>query len=282
MKKPDPTTFKAPLELVQAGPSPTGEEIASFEAKSRVRLPREFRSFLQQQDGGMPRPDCVSVGDMCLVVKKFLSLAELRSRHLPGVIEFAQSPFGDDYAISCRPLDYGRVYFVDHESADPDSMSLRAAAAWRAIPANVVLGFTRIASSFSAFLDSLHFGVSDWVEYLLERDPERFRRFIEEVGVDFKDEIGTPVVCLVAEYGTVAELQWLYDQGARAPDIVCRAVRNTRDPLNILRFLIGNGENARFAYQAGKPYPMGYAVRNNLTEVAAVLKELGVPESEAL
>lgn len=230
----------------------------------------------------MPSPNCLTVGASYLVVKEFNQLQGMWQRHLPGVIDFGCSPFGDDYSISCRKADYGCIYFVDHEAADPDCLSLRLTSAVRAVPAGWTRGFKRVASSFTAFLDALHFSSSGWLEYLLSTESARFRQFVNEVGLDFRDETDQPVICFAASYGTVEDVEWMYHQGARSPEIVCYAVRNTHDPIGILRFLLGQGEKADFAYVPGKPYAMGYALRNNLPEIVAVLKAYGVPDSPAL
>src|SRR4051794_10318349 len=112
MKPVDPTTFKAPFRLNRAGGPCLASDLKQFEQTHKLKLPGDFRSFLELHDGGDPQPDCFTKGELGIVVKRFFSCAELETFYLSGVVEFGSSPFGDRYAISCRFMDYGSVYFI--------------------------------------------------------------------------------------------------------------------------------------------------------------------------
>ncbi len=117
--------------------------------------------------------------------------------------------------------------------------------------------------------------------HLLRTSSDAFRAFAEEVAFVFDDEIGTPMISVVASYGSLDDFCFVAERTTDWPkDIVSKAVRNERDASSIVDYLLTRGADGEHCYVEGSPYPMGYAKKHNLTDVVEVLKRHGVPETQ--
>lgn len=143
----------------------TESMLARMEGELGVRLPSEYRGFLQLCNGGSvggalwfkgptPSGDSADAGVHHVGGfrdERYLSLAEARdcySGRIPHeLIWIMDDPFGNAICIGLRDRAYGRIYFWDHEcEPDPASWDGRLASS-----ENVSL----IADSFTAFVAGL-------------------------------------------------------------------------------------------------------------------------------
>ncbi len=274
--------FKAPLQMSNV----TGcAEVALHECESRlgVRMPPELRRFYLKHNGGYPRPDGYTLRSGFTVVIRIYAVEACRCSNVPGLLEFGDSIFGDHYAVSCRRMDNGSIYWIDHETCDPDSLSIRSLSMFRWLPLSIGAGIVKIADSFEELISNMHFSRGDWISHLLGKSSEEFRAFAQEVSFDFKDEIGTPLISMVASHGSMDDFRFVDEHTSSYPaDIVCQAVRNTRDSAAIADYLLSRGANGEHSYYEGKPYPMGYAKAHGLTDIIEVLKRHNIPDLPGL
>ena len=140
------------------GPTLSDREIAAFERRLDARLPHEYRTFLQECNGGIPDACYFSAVHERLLVQSFNRLApgrrddiETIARSYEGRIPssflpFAVDPQGSLFLISLREGTRGRVYFWDQER-EPES------------PTDELASFTNvyeIAPTFGEFLGALY------------------------------------------------------------------------------------------------------------------------------
>lgn len=139
----------------QAGPPATIEAIEACERRLGVSLPPDYRSFLQEQNGGDPEPNSF---EGAVAVRWFLSVGPVPIEGLEELeaIAYAYSPEGDaDYELPSEFLpvgeddfgnliclnvggdDSGAVYFWSHDTFVDENP------------------FTRLTDSFAAFFEAL-------------------------------------------------------------------------------------------------------------------------------
>lgn len=126
--------------------------LAAFEDVLGFVLPEDYRRFLLKHNGGRPVPSNFSIGGYDVSsVESFYGLHDgpdyarldvayndLANRLPDGVAPVASDSFGNQVCVACRPWQYGRILFWDHETED----------------------VTELAEDFDAFLDSLF----EWVD----------------------------------------------------------------------------------------------------------------------
>ena len=130
------------VEILDPNPfGPLSEKnLADFESQLNTSLPRDYKDFLLQYNGGHPDPSFfwIEPGKDGSEVLQFYGLhdgpAHLSIQTYAGVerygIPTTMLPIGDDGVGNSICLDlsaahFGEIYFLDHEThpyADPDSM----------------------------------------------------------------------------------------------------------------------------------------------------------------
>lgn len=139
--------FKGPIE---------DDIISDFENEIGIKIPKEYRDFLKEYNGGYPQPDGFSFGEQGdgSSVDRFLSLGCEKNHDLHkyfniykdripnGYLPIAHDPGGNLVLIKLS-ADKSMVYFWDHEDEadEGESPSMR----------NVYL----ISQSFHEFIDGL-------------------------------------------------------------------------------------------------------------------------------
>jgi hypothetical protein len=275
--------FKAPVQVTNTVGC-TEKALEECEGRWHIRIPADLRKFFLAHNGGYLKPDGYSPKDgFAIVIREMYSVEDSRCSYFPGLLEFGDSVFGDQYAVSCRKPDYGAIYWIDHETCDPDSLSSRLLSLFRWLPLSLATGMEKVAGSFAEVISNMHFSKGDWIEHLLDKSSDEFRAFAEEVAFDFTDEIGTPLISMVASYGSLSDFCFVAEHTASYPaDIVCRAVRNTREGAAITDYLLSKGANGEHCYREGDPYPMGYAKMHNLNDILDVLRRHHIPDAPGL
>lgn len=152
------------MKLNDSGEKITSEEIRSFEQDFSIVLPEDYKSFLEESNGGMPDGDYVfeffdEVTERInhSVIQEFFilntnedgSYNDLKNNCMnlwndealgKSDIPFALDPGGNYLCLSLNSDDYGTVYFCNHEYEDADTGYLVK---------------SKVADSFSKFLESL-------------------------------------------------------------------------------------------------------------------------------
>jgi hypothetical protein len=145
------------VALTMAGHSLTDADVATFEARQKVKLPASYRRFLLQSNGGRPDKEDILVVPgwpfKRTVVSFFFGIERSDTYELAdnitryeGRIPSDCIPIGDDVGgnILCLRIGgihEGEIYFWDHEaeSEQPESRS----------------NIYKVADSIQALLDSL-------------------------------------------------------------------------------------------------------------------------------
>ena len=153
------------MNLVKSGDALSEANINAFEKELGARLPKDYKSFIASNNGGVPEVDAlydfydeVLGEENTSVVRKFYPLqvksagieedsvarvAETmkRERAIPeDMLPVADDPYGNPICISLGERDYGAVYHLNHEFEDIDTGFLTK---------------SKIANSFAIFVDSL-------------------------------------------------------------------------------------------------------------------------------
>ena len=102
------------------------EELNDFETANQVKLPAEYRSFLLENNGGVPinqlnqSPQTIVTyifgmhnGDYYASLYKHIDMFNTR---LPlSCFPIASDPFGNLFIMSLHTENYGQIFFWDHE-----------------------------------------------------------------------------------------------------------------------------------------------------------------------
>ena len=139
-------------------PLPTAEDVRGFETKLGVVLPDDYKTFLLQKNGGIPKKAKIKIDLLGVkVVQQFYALTspansytlsyllEVYSERIPNyMLPIADDPAGNLYLCRLQPGDaYGNIYFWDHEEeADGKSQPYFD-------------NITLVADSFTNFLSKL-------------------------------------------------------------------------------------------------------------------------------
>jgi hypothetical protein len=133
------------------------DDIRSLEQKVGYSLPDDYRQFLLQYNGGVPKPECfefiTSSGEEDSLVRVFYSLNgndpyydllstvfETEGDIPESCLPIGEDPFGNLILLELSGNYRGQVYFWDHESERGDDLR-----------ANIFL----IANSFTEFTQKL-------------------------------------------------------------------------------------------------------------------------------
>jgi SMI1-KNR4 cell-wall len=124
------------------------------------RLPSDYEEFLKQFNGGWPEPDVITIqrGDKPyeVAIDRFFefrsgdsqdiekTISVYRDRIPDGTMPVAHDPGGNLILLSLRSVDYGHIYYWDHNEETEEGVEPSMA--------NVFF----IATSFKNFLDQLH------------------------------------------------------------------------------------------------------------------------------
>lgn len=148
------------MKLLEIGAQISEDDILKLEATLGITFPQEYKSFLLQNNGGMPEDDVEydfietnpATGekhDQGSDIQYFYNTEELTQAYesltceelIPAsYIPIACDSFGNDILLSTAPNDVGHVCFANHEAEHPDS------------PFSVI---SEVADSFSEFLSML-------------------------------------------------------------------------------------------------------------------------------
>jgi len=137
--------------FIKSGPPITESDISVIENKYNFILPREYRAFLLNINGGIPskRYYVNEKLDYSYVIDLFLSIRannlsfeeyyedyKIQSKLLPErMVPIAEDAFGNLICVSIKGEDTGSIYFWNHEDNSTD--------------------VRRIAPSFNEFLNNL-------------------------------------------------------------------------------------------------------------------------------
>ena len=104
--------------------------IAVFETFLEIKLPKHYRNFLLNYEGGRLEPGCFNFADGTLGSRlhhihslnsansynNLVKQLEVFSGRIPSdYISIADDPFGNKICLAVSGKNYGRVYFWDHE-----------------------------------------------------------------------------------------------------------------------------------------------------------------------
>jgi cell wall assembly regulator SMI1 len=119
-----------PVKVTQSGP-PLGEaDIAAFERKMKVALPRPYRQWLLMHNGGVPQPAKlryksesgpytdgeITFFSSLLDLEADITQFKVWANRLPeDLISIGSDPFGNWICIATHGPNQGKVYFWDHE-----------------------------------------------------------------------------------------------------------------------------------------------------------------------
>lgn len=139
---------------------PTDERIATFEKAVEGVFLEDYKTFLKQENGGRPEPDCIlfktrSGREEDTVVQYFYALHDerlgsieknfgmMKNRIPAGFLPIATDSFGNEILLRVTPQGTGKIYFWDHEEEDDDAE----------FP--TMKNISQIAGSFSELLELL-------------------------------------------------------------------------------------------------------------------------------
>ncbi len=155
---PPPTIHKCWIDGTLFPPALSGERLAGLEEQIGHSLPRQYREFLLEHNGGYPRPQEFRGGEGGTggLVDAFLGIhggdfddlawyvATYKGRIPSGCVPIAHDPFGNLICICVGGTETGRIFFWDHErELEKDAVEGRS---------NVRL----ISKDFGQFLRSFH------------------------------------------------------------------------------------------------------------------------------
>lgn len=129
-------------------------ELNDFENGNNIKLPRDYRTFLLEFNGGSPKqnrnehPDTIVTyilgmhnGDYYASLYKHIDMVKDR---LPlSTFPFATDPFGNLFIMSLHPESHGHIYFWDHEG-EPECQD-----------GHYIENCSFVAHSFTEFLKNL-------------------------------------------------------------------------------------------------------------------------------
>lgn len=136
--------------------------ISDFELIIKALLPKEYKSFIIQTNGGFPKPDIFIINDFqgTSIIDIFYGFSDgISYPHLDliknyidtrldipkNVIPIGEDPGGNYICMSLSEDNYGKIYFWDHEVPNEDENG-------KPTYDNMYL----IAEGFNVFIDNLH------------------------------------------------------------------------------------------------------------------------------
>ena len=137
--------------MLYSGSQLDDSALLAFEKKLNVVLPKDYKEFMLKHNGGKPETewifDFTDVNNIYnkSIIQGFLVIYPSETHNLDdlmksyrilveggytpaSVLPIADDPSGNIILMSIAGEDYGRVYFGDHELADPDTGYLVASA----------------------------------------------------------------------------------------------------------------------------------------------------------
>ena len=130
-------------------PPASPEQIARLEERLGRALPADYRDYLLAQDGGRLASNDRAVdtifglGDVPDWASMWDKLDVLKDRMPSWLVPVADDAYGNLYAVSLRPSDFGSVWFWDHEEEADEGQP----------PSEENISFK--AGSWTAFLERL-------------------------------------------------------------------------------------------------------------------------------
>jgi hypothetical protein len=229
-----------PVDFFEDGGRPLDTlEISALELSLGAKLPLDYRNFLSTQNGGRPIPSMLELEGLQVRVRELFAAnsgdsRDLLRRHesLRDVLPSGVLPIGLDtgdnyFCIALVPGQSGAVYWKDHESLLSESEE----------------GLTKVADSFSQFIDLLHLKS----ELTVAIDPiESLGRFgtrqalrdylVGGKSVNSVSEGGRTIAQEAARFGNVALLKACHEFGANLRG--CAHLGALNGHFDIVRYLI--------------------------------------------
>lgn len=202
--------------------------LIEFEEKIGARLPEDFREYLLQYNGGLPKPnnfnihnDCSSIHHMFGIHKgpEYSSLkwnVEIKKNAIPNLLmPFADDPFGNILCIGVKGDVKGEIYFWDHEVCEDGD--------WTDI--------VKISDSFTLFLNSL-FEYIDLDETVIDEivrntNIKKLEELLESgFSLETVDEFDRTIIENASIAANNKLIIFLHSRGAKARNSIALAKQN--------------------------------------------------------
>jgi SMI1-KNR4 cell-wall len=130
-------------------PPPSANQIKDFEDKFKIKLPSDYKSFLEEVNPFKVKDNKYVVGENEYYIHHIFPLSsdlELSLTQMNKIltdlfnnnyITFADDPGGYQFILSINPSDYGKVYFYRYDQEWGKALTL-------------------LANSFTEFINGLH------------------------------------------------------------------------------------------------------------------------------
>jgi hypothetical protein len=232
------------MKMQSSGPALVIDDISRFEKEIGFALPRDYRDFLLEHNGGIPQPADfkVKIGSETLVdaVQAFHSLLgesdvlrmewHQAKRELPaGWLPIGLDIFGETLCVSLKGLNYGRVFltegYVEYLGHKPHM--------WK------------LANSFNDFeamlFDQKALEPVDQVQHLAAFGNKADLTSYLAAGGKLTDRtrLGGTLTQSATAHGNLALLEACFQLGGKLERCLTLAIRNKR--WEIVRYLVGVG-----------------------------------------
>lgn len=222
------------IKIKESGEPLTEADIISLERDIGCSLPEEYRKFLLEHNGGIPKPDGfslvywggkseddrVSFYGLGPSVRKSHNLSwvlECFEGRIPSeLISIGDDPGGNQICLCIRGEQSGSLYFWDHElEHTPPTYK------------NTVM----LASSFLEFIEGLHEIKRDWetpIDIAIQKDDVTELGKLLDEGADLEtmDQFGRTMLENAAIQNATHIFEWLYLRGAQLRDSLKYAEMN--------------------------------------------------------
>jgi hypothetical protein len=223
-------------EFIRQGPKLSEARLAEVEKRFGIQLPKEYRDFMLDKNGGEPEPAGVcrkrskTPNFSCSYLysidaepsyENWIWMYEAMKNENEPRLPKRLIPIGDDggsnaYCLSVSGKDVGNVYWSDHEEffvPDPPK---------RVVPD--MTGITLVADSFEKFLNQFaefpdenpEIALSNWVPLFKRRDLKGIKVWLKKGGKwdEFDMKSGRTPLTLAIELGDWPIVQQLINHGA--------------------------------------------------------------------
>lgn len=225
------------IEITEAGEPLTEADIASFERILGFSLPKDYRDFLLEHNGGKPFPywfsyldengkeDRDGVGHLYglgFSNPDYRNLQKTRdcfSGRIPfELLAVGDDPCGNQICVATQGKQFGQLFLWNHEDE-------HAPPTYR----NVI----PLANSFTEFISALHEVQHDWetpIDIAIQKNDvaELEKLLAEGVDLEATDQFGRTMLENAAIQNAIHVFEWLYMHGAQLKDSLRYAEENLR------------------------------------------------------
>lgn len=224
------------IEMKESGEPLAETDIADFERDLGYSLPKDYRAFLLNYNGGVPKPDGFSLvywgGKPEENRVSFYGLGasvhegdNLRwtqacfTGRIPSeLLPIGDDPGGNQICLCVRGEQSGSVYFWDHELEHAPPTYKNTA---------------RLATTFSEFVSSLHEIKREWetpVDIAIQKDDlaELEKLLDERADLEARDQFGRTMLENAAIANAIHVFEWMYLRGAKLGNSLGLAEENFR------------------------------------------------------